>query len=358
MRFVRRWTDADGSKQRRFLYARLCGALLDSMSGMLRCVGVMWCLAVYLCGFRSYRFTTKTHPRKHEVEETASTLQRSLLTKLFNPSPKQLVDMAPKKSKGGKSKKAETKPKVAKASDPLFPSRPRTFQIGGDIRPQGRDLSRFVRWPAYVRLQRQRAVLYQRLKVPPVVHQFTKVITKNEAMTVFTLLNKYRPETPAAKKQRIKESAAAKAGGKEEAYKRPNTIQFGLKTVTQLIEEKEASLVLIANDVDPLELVMWMPALCRKMQIPFMIVKDKARLGALVHMKTAAAVCLTEVNKEDASQLQLLQNLAEEKFNNNAELLRKWGGGTMGLKTQAKLDKRAKAMAIEEAKKLASLGRA
>jgi hypothetical protein len=30
----------------------------------------------------------------------------------------------------------------------------------------------------------------------------------------------------------------------------------------------------------------------------------------------------------------------------------------MGLKTQAKLDKRAKFMALEEAKKLASLGRA
>lgn len=209
-----------------------------------------------------------------------------------------------------------------------------------------------------MRLQRQRAVLYQRLKVPPAVNQFTKVLAKNEAMTVFTLLNKYRPETPAAKKQRIKEAAAAKAGGQEDEYKRPNTIQYGLKTVTQLIEEKEASLVLIANDVDPLELVMWLPALCRKMQVPFMIVKDKARLGALVHMKNAAAVCLTQVNKEDASQLQLLQNLAEEQYNNNPDLLRKWGGGIMGLKTQAKLDKRAKAMALEEAKKMASLGRA
>jgi large subunit ribosomal protein L7Ae len=234
--------------------------------------------------------------------------------------------------------------------------------VGGNIRPKGRDLSRFVKWPQYVRLQRQRAVLYQRLKVPPAVNQFTKTLSKNEAMTVFTLANKYRPETPAAKKQRIKEAAAAKAaakpGGKEEAYKRPKTVQYGLKNVTQLIEEKEASLVLIANDVDPLELVMWMPALCRKMDVPFMIVKDKARLGALVHMKTAAAVCLTTVNKEDQSQLQLLQNLAEEKYNNNADLIRKWGGGIMGLKTQAKLDKRAKAMAVEEAKKQASLGRA
>jgi large subunit ribosomal protein L7Ae len=263
--------------------------------------------------------------------------------------------MAPKGKKG----KTGGKPKVVKAADPLYPSTPRTFGVGGAIRPPGRDLSRFVRWPKYVRIQRQRAVLYQRLKVPPSVNQFTKTLGKNEAMTVFTLFNKYRPETPAAKKQRIKAAAAAKVAGKEDpASKAPNVVKFGLKHVTTLIEEKKALLVLIACDVDPMELVMWMPALCRKMQVPFMIVKDKARLGALVHQKNAAVVCLTGVGKADASQLNLLAELANEKYNNNPELLRKWGGGIMGLKTQAKLDKRAKAVAAEEAKKLASLGKA
>lgn len=217
-------------------------------------------------------------------------------------------------------------------------------------------MSRFVKWPRYVRIQRQRAVLYQRLKVPPSINQFTKALGKNEAMTVFTLLNKYRPESPAAKKQRIKEAAAAAAEGKEAAAKVPFQVKYGLKHITTLVEDKKASLVLIANDVDPLELVMWMPALCRKMKVPFMIVKDKARLGALVHMKTAAVVCLTGVNKQDEGQLKLLQDLANEKYNNNPELIRKWGGGIMGLKTQAKLTKRAKAQAEEEAKKLASIG--
>merc|ERR1712070_1246770 len=123
-----------------------------------------------------------------------------------------------------------------------------------------------------------------------------------------------------------------------------------------LVEEKKAQLVLIACDVDPIELVMGVPALCRKMEVPFMIVKDKARLGALVHQKTAAVVAITGVDKGDESQLNLLADLAKEKYNDNADLVRKWGGGIMGLKTQAKLDKRAKALAVEEAKKLASLG--
>mmetsp|Transcript_27323 Transcript_27323/g.31235 ORF Transcript_27323/g.31235 Transcript_27323/m.31235 type:complete len:177 (+) Transcript_27323:400-930(+) len=175
-------------------------------------------------------------------------------------------------------------------------------------------------------------------------------------MTVFTLLNKYRPETAAAKKQRVKEAAAAAASGGKAPARAVNQVKFGLKHVTTLIEDKKAELVLIACDVDPIELVMWMPALCRKMDVPFMIVKDKARLGALVHQKTAAVVALTGVDKADQAQLDLLKNLAMEKYNKNSELTRVWGGGIMGLKTQAKLDKRAKAMAIEEAKKKLSLG--
>jgi len=264
-----------------------------------------------------------------------------------------VLKQAPKK--GSKKSKASTPASATKKADPLFPSTPYASGIGGNIRPT-RDLSRFVKWPKYVRVQRQRAVLYQRLKVPPSINQFTKTINRNEAATVFTLLDKYRPETAAAKKQRVKETAAAAAGGGKAPERAAYQIKFGLKHVTTLVEEKKAKLVLIACDVDPIELVMWLPALCRKMQVPFMIVKDKARLGTLVHQKTAAVLAVTGVNKGDTNQLELLQNLALEKYNNNTDLVRKWGGGIMGLKTQAKLDKRAKAMAIEEAKKKASLG--
>merc|ERR1712161_159317 len=168
-----------------------------------------------------------------------------------------------------------------------------------------------------VRIQRQRAILYKRLKVPPAINQFTNTINRNEAATVFKLANKYRPETAAAKKQRVKEAAAAAAGGGTAPTRAVHQIKYGLKHVTTLIEEKKAQLVLIACDVDPIELVMWMPALCRKMDIPFMIVKDKARLGALVHLKTAACVCLTAVDKGDVKTLNILKDLGREKFNDN-----------------------------------------
>ena len=121
--------------------------------------------------------------------------------------------MAPsKKSKKAPAKVASTPKKTV---DPMFPPRPRSTRIGGDLRPQGRDLSRFVKWPKYVRIQRQRAILYQRLKVPPVINQFTKTLAKNEAASVFKLFNNYRPATAADRKQRIKEVAAAKANKTE-----------------------------------------------------------------------------------------------------------------------------------------------
>lgn len=43
--------------------------------------------------------------------------------------------------------------------------------------------------------------------------------------------------------------------------------------------QNKAQLVVIAHDVDPIELVVWLPALCRKMGVPYAIVKGKSRLG-------------------------------------------------------------------------------
>ena len=117
--------------------------------------------------------------------------------------------------------------------------------VGGTPAPK-HDLHRFVKWPKYVRIQRQRASLESAaqgqspspgiltasarafmndhahdspevglfvafletecraaMQVPPALHRFTKAADKNLAETVFKLLLKYRPEDKAAKKQRL-----------------------------------------------------------------------------------------------------------------------------------------------------------
>ena len=65
-----------------------------------------------------------------------------------------------------------------KVVNPLFEKKPKQFGIGGALPPK-KDLHRFVKWPKYVRIQRQKRVLNQRLKVPPALNQFTKTLDKN-----------------------------------------------------------------------------------------------------------------------------------------------------------------------------------
>lgn len=165
---------------------------------------------------------------------------------------------------------------------------------------------------------------------------------KNTATQVIRLLNKYRPETRIEKKHRINAEAAKIAAGQQpEKTPKPLTVKFGLNHVTALVENKKASLVLIAHDVEPLELVLWLPALCRKMGIPYAIVKGKARLGALVNMKTATAVALTEVKPEHKQELASILSAVKANFNDKYEESRKqWGGNVLGRKAAMALAQR------------------
>ncbi|CAL1710527.1 unnamed protein product [Somion occarium] len=217
---------------------------------------------------------------------------------------------------------------------------------GQDIQPKT-DLTRFVKWPEYVRLQRQKVILNQRLKVPPAIAQFSHTLDKNTATQLFKLLNKYRPETKQEKKARLEATAKATAEEKEaqaKDSKKPLFVKYGLNHCVALIEAKKASLVVIAHDVDPIELVIFLPALCRKMGVPYVIVKGKARLGTVVHKKTAAVVTLQDVKSEDQRELATLVSAAKANFSDKyEEQRRQWGGGIRGNKSTQKLRKRAKA---------------
>jgi len=253
----------------------------------------------------------------------------------------------------------------------LFKKDPKVFRIGRDIPPK-RDLYRFVRWPRYIRLQRQRAILKKRLKVPPALNQFAKTLAGNQAKDLFKLLRHYRPESAEDKKKRLKATAEAQlneekeAGKKEKAKpkdkkekekekkeaksKRPLVLKYGLKQVTQLVEAKKAKLVVIAHDVDPIELVVWLPALCRKLAIPYVIVKGKSRLGHLVYKKTASAIVVTEVRKEHETQLGNIVSTALISYNNDVRSQTERGGGLMGAKFTARKRQEDKIKEAELAK--------
>merc|ERR1712198_185988 len=229
-----------------------------------------------------------------------------------------------------------SKPTPKKAVNVLIEKRPKNFGIGSDVQPK-RDQTRFVRWPKYVRLQRQKRILYQRLKVPPSINQFTQTLDQQTATQMFKLLHKYRPETKAEKKARLTQLAEKKAAGKSDTEKKPVVIKYGINHITGLVESKKAQLVVIAHDVDPIEVVVWLPALCRKMGVPYCIVKGKARLGKLVHKKTATAVAFTSVKQEDKHSLEKVAEAVKTNYNDRFdEIRRHWGGGIMGNKSQAR----------------------
>merc|ERR1712151_1220669 len=195
----------------------------------------------------------------------------------------------------------------------VWEKKSRNFGIGRDIQHK-RDVTRFTKWPRYVTLQRKRRVLEKRLKVPPAIAQFTKTLDSNTAANVLKLLKKYQPEDKAAKKDRLLKMAEGKVD----------------------VAEKKATFGVIAHDVDPIELVLYLPALCKKMDVPYCIIKGKARLGKLVHKKTATCVALTSVRAEDQKEFANIVEVVRSAYNEMYdETRKKWGGGIMGLKSQA-----------------------
>jgi ribosomal protein L7Ae-like RNA K-turn-binding protein len=126
------------------------------------------------------------------------------------------------------------------------------------------------------------------------------------ASQLLKLLSKYSPETKKEKKVRLLKEAEGKAkdpkakdAKKTDKKDKPVVLKFGLNHVTELVEQGKAKLVAIAHDVDPIEMMVYLPALCRKKGIPYAFVKGKVRLGKLVHQKTATCVALVDSRKED-----------------------------------------------------------
>ncbi len=66
-------------------------------------------------------------------------------------------------------------------------------------------------------------------------------------------------------------------------------VRKGTNEATKAVERGKAKLVVIAEDVDPPEVVMHLPVLCEEKGIPYAHVPSKKELGAAVGLQVGAA---------------------------------------------------------------------
>ena len=220
-----------------------------------------------------------------------------------------------KKIKKEEQQKPKQKEKIKTVKHPLCQPNPKNFRFGNDVRPRIVK-SRFIKFPRYVQLQRQKRILMKRLKCPPALAQFFDPLDKDTTKKVYKALENYTPETRKEKKERLKKEAKDQVKDKKDKKKdgkKPVSLKCGLNHVTYLVEQKRAKLVLIAADVDPIETVVFLPSLCKTMDIPYAIVPSKERLGFLANKKSCTCLALTDF-KDNAAELENLCKVFRERF--------------------------------------------
>ncbi len=95
-------------------------------------------------------------------------------------------------------------------------------------------------------------------------------------------------------------------------------VKVGVNEVTKAVEREQAKLVLIANDVEPKEIVMHLPLLCEEKNITYSFVKSKKELGEKagieVSASSAAIIDAGNANKELNELIKKIQELKEKKI--------------------------------------------
>jgi large subunit ribosomal protein L7Ae len=91
-------------------------------------------------------------------------------------------------------------------------------------------------------------------------------------------------------------------------------VRKGTNEATKAVERAQAKLVVIAEDVDPPEVVAHLPMLCDERKVPYVFVPSKEKIGTSIGIDVpAAAACI--LKEGDASGLikEIITRLAEVK---------------------------------------------
>ncbi|MES1902305.1 MAG: 60S ribosomal protein L7A [Paramarteilia canceri] len=258
------------------------------------------------------------------------------------------------------SKATKAKKGSAKAKNPLFVARKKTFAIGQDMMYK-RDLTHATKFPRYVRLQRKMKTLKKRLKSPPQIHQFSNYADQQTKINLAIFLKKNAPETSKMKKIRVQSALASNnidINNREDRLKQvkllktPYTpIKYGVSEVTKLVQQHKAKLVIIAANVDPIINVLHLPSLCAHHNVAYCIVADKGWLGQFVHQKKVSSIAITEPKADTKELLNNLVKTCMVNYNNVYETTRTtWGTSELSVRAQKVKDKKESIRKAEEEK--------
>ncbi|MFH0889877.1 MAG: 50S ribosomal protein L7Ae [Candidatus Aenigmatarchaeota archaeon] len=99
-----------------------------------------------------------------------------------------------------------------------------------------------------------------------------------------------------------------------ELAKTSGKIRKGTNETTKSIERGESKLVVIAEDVDPAEIVMHLPVICSEKRVPFIYVPNKVELGKASGVDVGtAAVSIAEAGDAASVLKEILEGLSKVK---------------------------------------------
>jgi ribosomal protein L7Ae-like RNA K-turn-binding protein len=89
----------------------------------------------------------------------------------------------------------------------------------------------------------------------------------------------------------------------QKVVKTGGKIKAGVNEVTKMVERGNATLVIMAEDVSPEELLLHMPVLCKDKKIPYTYMKERKALGEAAGIRVKAS-CIAVI-KEGAAKKEL-----------------------------------------------------
>lgn len=99
-----------------------------------------------------------------------------------------------------------------------------------------------------------------------------------------------------------------------ETAKNTGKVRKGTNETTKAIEKGIAQLVVIAEDVEPEEIVMHLPALCDEKKIPYVYVPSKQELGRAVGIDVASAsACIVDPGEASETLKEIIKKISELK---------------------------------------------